>query len=222
MMHAFTAVLGRDIRLAVRHGGDLFVPVAFFVLAVLLFPFGIGPEPSVLERVAPGIIWVTALLSSMLSLDRLFAVDHDDGSLDQLILSPAPLPTLVLAKTLAHWFVSGIPLVLVSPLLGLILNLETNTISILIIVMVLGTPTLSLIGAVGASLALGTQRGGLLISLLVLPFCLPILVFGIAAIDASLMGFSHQTPVLILVALLLATCGLCPWITAFTIKRYLS
>ena len=222
MIRTFAAVIMRDIRLAARHGGDLFVPVAFFVLAVLLFPFGIGPEPDVLARVAPGLIWVTALLSSMLSLDRLFAVDYDDGSLDQLVLSPTPLPVFVIAKVLAHWLVSGVPLVIVSPFLALILHLEVSTIGVLMIVMLLGTPILSLVGAVGAGLALGTHRGGVLISLLVLPFCLPVLVFGVSALEASQMGLSYSPSVLILSALLLATFGLCPWVVSFTIKRFLS
>ena len=177
--------------MAARHGGDLFVPVAFFVLAVLLFPFGIGPEPDVLARVAPGLIWVTALLSSMLSLDRLFAADHDDGSLDHLILSPTPLPVFVVAKVLAHWVVSGVPLVIVSPLLALILHLEVSTIGVLTVVMLLGTPILSLIGAVGASLALAPIGRGFDFA----P-CAAVLPAGIGlwrfSPEASQMGLSYQ------------------------------
>ena len=155
--------------------------LVFYVLAVILFPFGIGPETAILTRVAAGIVWVTALLAAMLSLERLFLADFEDGSLDGLALTPLPLEAVVLAKCLAHWLTTGLPLVAVAPLLAMLLNLEPAGYATLLLAMLIGTPTLSLIGAIGAALALGARRGGALLSLLVLPLYVPVLIFGVAA-----------------------------------------
>ena len=168
-MSAFLTLVGRDLRLAFRQGGDAAMVIAFFVLTVVLFPFGVGPEPELLQRIAAGIVWVTALLAALLSLERLFQADYEDGSLEALALLPLPLEAQVLAKCLAHWLVTGLPLIIVAPLLALLLHLDPAGYPALIAGMVLGTPTLSLIGAIGAALSLGARRGGVLLSLLVPP-----------------------------------------------------
>src|SRR5579864_7310033 len=184
-MTAFRLLVARDLRLALRQGGDAAMVVAFFVLTVILFPFGVGPEPELLARIAPGILWVTALLAALLSLERLFQADYEDGSLEALSLMPLPLEAQVLAKCLAHWLVTGLPLALVAPLLALLLQLDSAGYPVLVASLLLGTPTLSLIGAVGASLSLGARRGGVLLSLLVLPLYIPILIFGVAGIEQT-------------------------------------
>src|SRR3954452_7150366 len=168
-MRAFLHLVRRDLRLALRQGGDAAMVVAFFVLAVVLFPFGVGPEPDLLARIGSGVIWVTALLAALLSLDRLFQADYEDGSLEVLALAPLPLEAVVLAKCLAHWLVTGLPLTAVAPVLGLLVNLDPGSYWVLVAGMLAGTPTLSLVGAVGAALSLGARRGGVLLSLVVLP-----------------------------------------------------
>lgn len=213
------AVLRRDLRLALRQGSDSLMVVMFFVITVSLFPFGIGPEANILERIAPGVLWVVALLASMLSLDRLFQAEYEDGSLDLLTLSPAPLPLLVLGKVVAHWLTTGLPLLLAAPLLAVLLNLHSDGFGVLLAVMALGTPTLSLIGAVGAALVLGARRGGVLVSLLILPLYIPVLVFGVSAIDAAVMGFEVRAQLLILAAMLLGSLALCPWAAAAALRQ---
>ena len=189
-MSGFVSVLRRDLRLALRQGTDSLMVVMFFVIAVVLFPFGVGPDPNILARIAPGVIWVAALLASMLSLDRLFQADFEDGSLDLLALSNLPLEFAVLAKTAAHWITTGLPLIAVSPLLALILNMEMAGWLTLIAAMLLGTPALSLIGGIGAALTVGVRRGGVLVSLLVLPLYIPVLIFGVGAVEAAITGLS--------------------------------
>src|SRR5579864_9640317 len=184
-MGPFRLLIARELRLALRQGGDSAMVVAFFVLAVILFPFGLGPEPEVLARTAAGILWVTALLAALLSLEHLFQGDYEDGSLEALALLPLPLEIQVLAKCLAHWLVSGLPLTLVAPLLGLLLHLDAAGYPALMLGMALGTPVLSLLGAVGAALCLGARKGGVLLSLLVLPLYIPVLIFGVAAVEAE-------------------------------------
>ncbi len=181
-MTAFLALVARDLRLALRQGSDAALVVAFFVLAVVLFPFGVGPEPQLLARIAAGVVWVTALLAALLSLDRLFQQDYEDGSLEVIALAPLPLEAAVLAKCLAHWLTTGLPLVAVAPALAGLLQLEAPGYLPLVLAMALGTPSLSLVGAVGAALSLGARRAGVLLSLLVLPLYIPVLIFGVAAV----------------------------------------
>jgi len=220
-MGRFIHLVGRDLRLAQRHGFDSLLVVVFFVIAVVLFPFGVGPEPNILARIAAGIIWVAALLASMLSLERLLQADYDDGSLELLVLSPVPLEIIVLAKILAHWLTTGLPLIVAAPLLAVLLNMNGEGFAILVLALALGTPTLSLIGAVGAALILGSRRGGVLLSLLVLPLYIPILIFGAGAVDAAIAGFAFKAQILILAGLFLGTLALCPWASAAAIRQAL-
>ena len=201
-MTAFGAIFLRDLRLALRTPGDTLTVVAFFAIAVILFPFGVGPEPQLLARIASGVIWVTALLACLLSLDRLFALDHDDGSLDLILLAATPVELAVLAKCLAHWLIAGLPLVITSPLLALVLNLPVDAWPWLAAALLLGTPILSLIGAIGAALVLGARRGGVLLPLLVLPLYIPTLILGVAAVEAAAAGLSPRTHLLLLGGLL--------------------
>jgi heme exporter protein B len=207
---ALIAVLERDLRLAMRQSSDTVTVLMFFVLTAILFPFGVGPEPAILARIASGVIWVTALLASMLSLERMFHADYEDGSLDLLLLSPVPASALVLVKCLAHWLTTGLPLIVIAPLLAILLNMEADGFAALIGAMALGTPTLTLVGAVGATLTLGARRGGVLLSLLVLPLYIPVLIFGVAAIDAAVIGLGARPHLMILAGLLLAALVLTP------------
>ena len=217
-MSAFAAIVARDVRLAFRRGGEAILTVMFFLIAVALFPLGIGPEPAVLARIAPGVLWVAALLAATLSLDRLFRADHEDGSLDLLALAPLPLELAVLAKALAHWLTTGLPLTVAAPVLALLLQLDVTSWPVLIAAMALGTPTLSLVGAIGASLTLGARRGGVLASLIVLPLFVPVLIFGTSAIDATRAGVETGPPLLILGAFLLAALPLAPFATAAALR----
>ena len=186
-MSATLALIWRDIALALRLGGGGSIGLAFFVLTVVLVPLGIGPETGTLARIAPGVLWIAALLAALLSLDRLFQADHEDGSLDQLMLSPLPLEQVVLAKALAHWITTGLPLIFIAPLLGLSLSLPFDVLPILILSIAIGSPALSLIGAVGAAITVGVRRGGLLLSILVLPLYIPTLIFGARAVENALL-----------------------------------
>ena len=196
-MRALAALIRRDIALALRLGGGGGIGVAFFVLVVVLVPLGIGPEPGILARIAGGIVWIAALLAALLSLDRLFQADFEDGSLDQLILSPLALEQVVLAKAIAHWVTTGLPMMLAIPVLGIMLSLPGEVMATLVLSMAVGTPALSLIGAVGAAITVGVRRGGLLLSILVLPLYIPTLIFGAQAIDAALIA-ADPTPALAL------------------------
>ena len=220
-MSAFRLLVARDLRLAMRQGGDALMVVAFFILTVVLFPFGVGPEPELLQRIAAGIIWVTALLAALLSLEKLFQTDYEDGSLEALSLLPLPLEFQVLAKCVAHWLVTGLPLTLVAPLLALLLHLDPAGYGALMLGMALGTPILSLLGAVGAALTLGARRGGVLLSLLVLPLYIPVLIFGVAAIEAQIGGFGVRPHLLILTALLVLALGLVPFAAAAALRQAL-
>ncbi|MGS0676472.1 heme exporter protein CcmB [Shewanella sp. 0m-4] len=208
---AFNTLLKRDLQIAIRHRGDIFNPLLFFVLVVTLFPLGIGPEPQVLTRVAPGIIWVAALLASMLSLERLFKADYADGSLEQMLLSPQPLPLMVLAKVLAHWILTGVPLILVAPLLAVLLHLDGNSYGALIATLALGTPVLSLLGAIGVALTVGLRKGGVLLSLLILPLYIPVLIFATSAIDAAGMNLPYDGQLAIIGAMLVGSLTLAPF-----------
>lgn len=190
---AFDAMRGvfvRDLRLALRRRADTAAALFFFVIVASLFPLGVGPEPALLRTMAPGVVWVAALLASMLSLGRLFADDHQDGTLEQLMLSVCPLPLIVLAKMAAHWLCSGLALTLVAPLLALQFGLPSSSIGVLTLTLLIGTPVLSLIGGIGAALTVGVRGAGVLLSLLVLPLCLPVLIFGAGAVDALAAGLS--------------------------------
>lgn len=219
VVSATSAVMRRDLRLAFRYGSDSLGAVVFFVLAVVLFPFGVGPGPEVLARIAPGVIWVAALLAAMLSLERLFQTDFEDGSLELLVLSPLPLPLLIVAKVLAHWLTTGVPLLLASPVLAVLLGLPTEGFGLLLAALALGTPSLSLVGAVGAALVLGARRGGVLVSLLVLPLYIPILIFGVAAVDAAVTGVAVRPPLLLLAGFLAAALALAPWAAAAALRE---
>lgn len=217
-MSAFTAVLRRDLLLALRRKAEVLTGVFFFVVVASLFPLAIGPEMSTLRQVAPGVIWVGALLASMLSLGRLFEPDHRDGTLEHLALSPAGLPWLVAAKILAHWLTSGLPLVLLAPLLGLQFDLAVDSLGVLVLTLLIGTPVLSLIGAIGAALTLGVRGGGVLLSLLVLPLFVPVLVFGAGAVESQIAGLGIEAHVSILMALLLPAAALSPWACAVALR----
>ncbi|WP_420419077.1 heme exporter protein CcmB [Pacificispira sp.] len=218
-MMGFRAVLLRDLRLAIRQSADLALVLGFFVIAASLFPFGVGPSPDTLARIAPGVIWVLALLSVMLSLDRLFQQDLADGSLEQMALSPTPLSLVVLAKCLAHWLTTGLPLIAIAPVIGILLNLPAEGYAVLLAGLALGTPSLSLIGAVGAALSLGARRAGLLIALLVLPLYIPILIFGVTAVDAVLTSVPPTAHFLYLAAILMAAIPLAPLAAAAAVRH---
>lgn len=220
-MTAVVVIIRRELQLALRQAGDSAVVVLFFVLATVLFPFGVGPEPNMLARIAAGVLWVAALLAAMLSFERLFQPDYDDGGLEQLALAPLPLEMVVLAKACGHWLVTGLPLIVAAPVLGILLNLPTAGFGSLLATMALGTPTISLIGAVGAALTLGARRGGVLLSLLVLPLVVPVLIFGAAGIDAAIAGMAVRPHLALLGGLLLAALVLCPWAGAAALRQAL-
>jgi heme exporter protein B len=217
----FLCLVGRDIRLSLRQGSDALVAVMFFVLCVVLFPFGVGPEPNMLARISAGVIWVAALLASLLSIERLFQADYEDGSLELLALGTLPLEAVVLAKTLAHWLVTGLPLIAASPLLALLMNMPADGFGVLALALLAGTPTLSLIGAVGAALTLGARRGGVLLSLLVLPLYVPVLIFGAGAVEASVAGVPAEAHLLLLGGLLAGALPLAPWAAAAALRHAL-
>ncbi len=213
------SLIQRDLRLALRHGSDSLMVVVSFVLVVVLIPLGVGPEQNILARISAGVIWVAALLSAMLSMDRMFQQDYEDGSLDLLVLSPTPMEFLVLGKAAAHWLTTGLPLIIVSPLLGLFMNMGAGGYGTLLLALALGTPTLSLIGAIGAALTLGARRSGVLVSLLVLPLFIPTLIFGVSAVDAALLDLSSRAQLLILGGIFLGSVALCPWAAAAAVRQ---
>ena len=208
----------RDVTVALRRSTDVLTPLVFFVIVVSLFPLGVGPEPNLLSTMAPGVIWVAALLATMLSLSRLFANDYADGTLEQLTLTPHPLTMLVFAKILAHWLLTGLPVVLISPLLALQLNLQYENMEILVVSLLLGTPVLSLIGSVGAALTLGLRGGGVLLSLLVLPLYTPVLIFGAGAVSTYALGMDVEAHLSLLTALLVLSVIFTPWVTAIALR----
>ncbi|MDP1924198.1 MAG: heme exporter protein CcmB [Thiobacillus sp.] len=217
-MQTLRYVVFRDVLLAMRRRADVATTLFFFVIVASLFPLGVGPDPKLLRTMAPGILWVAALLASMLSLGRLFAEDYADGSLEQLVLAPEPLALVVIGKVVAHWLVSGLPLVLISPVIALQFDLPREAIVTLLLALLLGTPLLSLVGAIGAALTVGVRGGGVLISLLVLPLYVPVLIFGAGAVDASAIGMDASGHLSILGALLLLGMVLAPWATAAALR----
>ncbi|SDF11852.1 heme exporter protein B [Massilia sp. PDC64] len=218
MLATFLCIVRRDLELALRRRADVFTTLFFFVIVISLFPLGVGPEPALLRTMAPGILWVAALLASMLSLARLFAPDHADGTLEQMLLSPEPLVVLVAAKILAHWLVAGLPLVLLAPLLALQFDLAPPAIGVLALSLLIGTPVLSLFGAIGGALTLGLRGGGVLVALLVLPLYVPVLIFGAGAVGAEMGGMDGAAHLSLLGALLAGAVALAPWATARALR----
>ena len=218
LLSTFWCVFRRDLLLAARKPADAATPLVFFAIVVSLFPLGVGPDPMVLRTLAPGVLWVAALLATLLSLSRLFAADYADGTLELMALSPQPLTTMVFAKVAAHWVTTGLPLLLLSPLLAIQLNLPTEAIGTLLLALLLGTPVLSLIGSVGAALTLGLRGGGVLVSLLVLPLYTPILIFGAGAVTASATGLDPEAYLSLLGAFLVLALGFAPWATAAALR----
>ena len=218
-MRCFVVLLRRDLSLALRQGSDAAIALMFFVIVVTLFPLGVGPEPDVLERISSGIIWVAALLAAMLSLDRIFQTDYDNGSLELILLTPVPLEVLVLAKCLAHWLTTGLPMILIAPLLAIFMNMQLEAFPVLLASMALGTPVLSLLGGVGAALVLGARRAGTLVTLLIVPLTIPLLIFGVSAIEAAATGHSAKAHLLILGAIFMASLPLAPWATAAALRH---
>ena len=207
----FAAVVRREIALAMKQKGDVLTPLFFFVIVASLFPLGVGPEMQLLTRMAAGVLWVGALLAAMLSLQRLFAADHADGSLEQMAISSTPLTLIVCAKVLAHFLLSGLPLVLIAPVLGIQFGLEPRALGVLTLSLLLGTPTLSLIGGIGAALTLGVRGGGVLLSLLTLPLYIPVLIFGAGAVEADAAGLGVSAHFAVMGALLLSSCVFAPF-----------
>lgn len=214
----FRAVVQRDLLLALRRKSEVLMTLFFFVIVVSLFPLGIGPESALLRRIAPGVLWVAALLAAMLSLNRLFAADWLDGTLEQLSLSPTPLGLLVAGKIAAHWLVSGLPLVLIAPVLGIQFDLAPEALSILMLSLLLGTPLLSLIGAIGAALTLGVRGGGVLVSLLTLPLYIPALIFGAGAVEAEIAGLGAAGHLSLLGAMLALGVFFAPWAATAAVR----
>ncbi|GAA0286327.1 heme exporter protein CcmB [Rhodovulum strictum] len=212
------ALFLRDLALAIRAGGGFGLGLAFFLIVVVLVPFGVGPERGILAAIAPGILWVGALLACLLSLDRIFALDFEDGSLDLLATAPIPLEGVVAMKAAAHWVTTGLPLTLAAPVLGLLLHLEPAAYGWLVLSLALGTPALSMIGTFGAALTVGLRRGGLLLSLLVLPLYVPTLIFGAEAVARGAAGQANATPLLMLAGITLATLALLPFAAAAAIR----
>jgi heme exporter protein B len=212
------ALLLRDMRLAMRAGGGFGLSLAFFLIVVVLVPFGVGPEMGLLSKIAPGILWVGALLACLLSLDRIFALDFEDGTLDLLATAPLPLEAVVSAKSLAHWITTGLPLVLAAPVLGVLLGLQSDAFYWIVLSLLLGTPALSVIGTFGAALTVGLRRGGLLLSLLVLPLYVPTLIFGAELARRGIVGMDVGTPMSLLLGITFASIALLPFASAAVLK----
>lgn len=222
LFNAFLSVVRRDLLLAFRRRSEIVNPLLFFILVITLFPLGIGARPNLLQAIAPGVIWVSALLAAMLSLDGLFRSDFDDGSLEQLLLSPHPASILVLAKVLAHWLVTGAPLLLIAPLLAIFLGMPEQALGTLLLTLLLGTPILSLIGAIGVALTVGLRRGGMILSLLVLPLYVPVLIFAGNAVAMAASGLPADAQISILIAMLSLSLVLAPWPAAAALKMSIS
>jgi heme exporter protein B len=219
MIASLKAVFLRDLRLAIRIGGGAMVGVVFFLAVVTIVPFGVGPDMNLLARIGPAILWIGALLATLLGLDRLFQADADDGSLDLMLMAPAPLPLVIAAKAAAHWLATGLPLVAAAPMLGLFLNVPPEAMGAVVLTLAAGTPALSLIGGVGAALAVSLRRGGLLMAILVLPLTIPVLIFGVAATTSAIVGpLPFGQPFTILVGLSLMSVVLGPIAAAAALR----
>ncbi|MBW8073032.1 MAG: heme exporter protein CcmB [Ferrovum sp.] len=217
-MTGFWTSMRRDLVLANRHKSEWLTALFFFVMVTNLLPLGVGPEVSLLRKIAPGVLWIGALLSTLLGLQRLFSSDHGDGTLEQMALSPVPLAWLVAGKMVTHWLVCGLPVVLMAPLLGIQFDLPTRSLGILVLSLLLGTPILSAVGALGAALTLGLRGGGALLSLLILPLYIPALIFGAGAVEADLAGISPQGHLSLLGALLVLSVFFSPWVTSLALR----
>jgi heme exporter protein B len=222
LSQAFIFLLKRDLTLVFRNRGELANPLLFFILVITLFPLAIGAEPELLSRIAPGIIWVAALLAAMLSLDGIFRSDFEDGSLEQLLLSAHPMPVLVLAKVCAHWLVTGLPLLIIAPVLAAMLGMVEEAQPTLMLTILIATPVLSLIGSIGVALTIGLRKGGIILSLLVLPLYVPVLIFAASAIESSAMGLNVSAQISMLLAFLFLAASLSPWATAAALKMSMS
>jgi heme exporter protein B len=219
-MSPLAAILVRDIRIAVRVGGGALMGVFFFVVVVTLIPFAVGPDLALLKRIGPAILWLAALLASLLTLDRLFASDHEDGSLDLILMSRAPLELVVAVKGIAHWLTTSLPLIVAAPLIGLFLNLDPPAEAALVLTLLVGTPALTFIGLIGAAIAVALRRGGLLLAVIVLPLTVPVLIFGVAAANAAIAGpVPFGTPFTILCALTLASLVIGPFAAAAALRQ---
>uniref|UniRef100_UPI0038CD6D3F heme exporter protein CcmB n=1 Tax=Oceanimonas marisflavi TaxID=2059724 RepID=UPI0038CD6D3F len=217
-MHAFTGVVRRELVSALRRRADILNPLWFFVIVITLFPLGVGPEPALLARIAPGIVWVAALLASLLALERLFRDDFIDGTLEQMMLMPCPLGVVVLAKVLAHWLLTGLPLLLLSPLVAVLLSMDMNGFAGMFWTLLLGTPILSLLGAIGVALTVGIGKGGVLLSLLTLPLYIPVLIFATSAIETAGLGLPYSGQLAILGAMLAGSVTLAPFAIAAALR----
>jgi len=222
LTRAFMILIRRDLMLAVRHRAEMANPLLFFILVTSLFPLAIGANPNLLQAIAPGVIWVAALLAALLSIENVFRSDFEDGSLEQYLLSSHPVSILVLAKIIAHWLITGLPLLLISPLLGILLGLHADAIKVLFITLLLGTPVLSLIGAVGVALTVGLRKGGMILSLLVLPLYIPLLIFASSAVDSAAAGLPVTAHLSLITALLVLALSLSPFATAAALRVSLS
>ena len=218
LSQAFTFLLRRDLLLAMRNRAEYANPILFFILVITLFPLALGAVPELLARIAPGIIWVAALLAAMLSLDSIFRSDFDDGSLEQMLLSAHPVAVLVLAKVCAHWMVTGLPLLIVAPLLAEMLGMPAQAQGVLLLTILIGTPVLSLIGSIGVALTVGLPKGGIILSLLVLPLYVPVLIFATSAIENAAHGFDVSAQIYMLLAILCLAISLTPWATAAALR----
>ena len=210
LWQGFTALLRRDLLIAFRQRSDLVNPLFFFIMVIALFPLGIGPEKSTLEKIAPGVIWIAALLSTLLSVDSLFRQDFEDGGLELALLSPQPLFLLVLGKVVAHWLVSALPLILVSPILSIMLYMDAETVKVTVLSLLLGTPVLSMISAIGAALTVGLRKGGVLVAIIALPLYVPVLIFGTGAVQAAAMAMSYSGQLAILATFLVLALAFAP------------
>ena len=217
-MSPILAIVRRDLLMVMRRKSEVLTALFFFVIVTSLFPLGIGPEPTLLRKIAPGVLWVAALLATMLGLQRMFAADHTDGTLEQMAISPTPLVMLVVGKIGAHWLVSGLPLVLVAPVLGIQFDLDASALGVLVVALLLGTPLLSLIGSIGAALTLGVRGGGVLLSLLVLPLFIPALIFGAGAVEAHISGLGAGGHLSLLAAMLALAVFFAPWATTAALR----
>jgi heme exporter protein B len=218
VLRVFRTVIGRDLLLAMRRRADVATVLAFFLIVASLFPLGVGPDANLLRTIAPGVIWVAALLASMLALGRMFAADYADGTLEQMLLAATPLGVIVVGKVVAHWLVSGLPLVLLAPVLALQYDLPSDALAVLLASLLLGTPTLALIGAIGAALTLGVRGAGVLTALLVLPLYVPVLIMGTGAVDAAAGGVTVQAHLLLLAAFLVFAGAFAPWAVAAALR----
>ncbi len=221
-MNAFLALLKRDLLLAYRNRGELVNPMLFFIIIVSMFPLAVSPDSKILEVMAAGVIWVAALLATLLSIERIFRSDFDDGTIEQILLSPQPLPVLMLAKVVAHWLVTGLPLILVTPILAMLMHLPSESLGVLMLTLLLGTPVLSLVGAIGVALTIGLRRGGMLLTLLILPLYVPVLIFGANAAQASAMGLDVSSQIYLMAAMLVFTLTLAPLAIGAALKISMS